>query len=70
MCAAGRDACLLTRELTNQLVALAALLARARRRHPADGLAGRELSAIDHAFADPIDLARKLSMAIHEDHHD
>ncbi len=68
MCAAGRDACLLTRELTNHLVALAALLARARRGLSPEGTAGRELRAIDLAFAEPIDLARKLSIAIHEDH--
>jgi hypothetical protein len=70
MCAAGRDACALTRELTNQLVALAALLERATRRFPADSGAGRELRAIDLAFAEPIDLARKLSMAVHENHDD
>jgi hypothetical protein len=68
MCAAGQEACLLTRELTNHLVALAALLARARRGLSTEGAAGRELAAIDLAFAEPIDLARKLSMAIHEDH--
>jgi hypothetical protein len=68
MCAAGRDACLLTRELTNNLVALAALLARARRGVSPEGAAGRELLEIDLAFAEPIDLARKLSMAVHEDH--
>jgi hypothetical protein len=70
MCAAGRDACELTRELTNHLVAIAALLARARRRFPPSAAAGRELHAIDLAFAEPIDLARKLSMAVHEDHDD
>jgi hypothetical protein len=70
MCAAGRDACLLTRELTNHLVALAALLTRATRRFPAGSDAGRELRAIDLAFAEPIDLARKLSMAVHGDHDD
>jgi hypothetical protein len=68
MCAAGRDACVLTRELTNHLVALAALLARATRRFPAGSDAGRELRTIDLAFAEPIDLARKLSMAVHGDH--
>jgi hypothetical protein len=68
MCGAGRDACELTRELTNHLVAMAALLARARRRVPSEGAAGGELRAIDLAFAEPIDLARKLSMAVHEDH--
>jgi hypothetical protein len=70
MCAAGRDVCLLTRELTNHLVAVAALLARARRRTPPNAPVRRELDAIDHAFADPIDLARKLNMAIYEDHHE
>jgi hypothetical protein len=69
MCAAGRDACELTQELTNNLVALAALLARARRRFPDSDAAGRELRAIDQAFAEPIDLARKLSMAVHENAH-
>jgi hypothetical protein len=68
MCAAGREACLLTRELTNHLVAVAALLARAQRRVPPEGPLGRDLLAIDLAFAEPIDLARKLSMAVHEDH--
>jgi hypothetical protein len=68
MCAVERDACRLTRELTNQLVGVAALLARAMRRLPPDQGVGRELHAIDHAFAEPIELARKLSMAVHEDH--
>jgi hypothetical protein len=35
---------------------------------PPEGAAGRELLAIDLAFAEPIDLARKLSMAVHDDH--
>jgi hypothetical protein len=68
MCAAGRDACQLTQELTHQLVGLAALLAHARRRLPAGSIAGRELHAIDQAFGEPINLARKLSMAVHQDH--
>jgi hypothetical protein len=50
-------------------VALAALLTRARRRFPDSGAAGRELRAIDQAFAEPIDLARKLSMAVHQNAH-
>ena len=70
MCVAGRDACNLTQELTNHLVAVAALLARARRNFPIDGATGRELQAIDEAFAEPIDLARKLSMAVHSTHRD
>lgn len=70
MCAAGRDACELTQELTTHLVALAAMLARARRGVPTGSACGRELRAIDAAFAGPIGLARKLSMAVHEDHHD
>ena len=67
MCAADRDACRLTRELTNHLVGVAALLARAMRRFPAHDPAGREIHAIDHDFGEPIELARKLSMAVHED---
>jgi hypothetical protein len=69
MCAAGPEACELARELTNHLVALAALLTRAKRRFPDSGDTGRELRAIDQAFAEPIDLARKLSMAVHENAH-
>ena len=70
MCAVELDACRLSGELTNQLVGLAALLARAMRRFPAHDRVGREIHAIDHAFAEPIELARKLIMAVHEDHRD
>ena len=68
MCATGRDLCELTQELTHQLVSLAALLARARRRLPEGSVAGRELHAIDRAFAEPIGLAQKLNMAVYCDH--
>jgi hypothetical protein len=67
VCAADSDLYELTQELTHQLVALAALLARARRRLPEGSVAGCELQAIDQAFAGPIDLARKLNMAVHGD---
>jgi hypothetical protein len=67
VCATGCDVHELTQELTHQLVALAALFARARRRLPEGSVAGRELHAIDQAFAEPIDLARKLNMAVHGD---
>ena len=70
MCAAGRDACELAQELTTHLVALAAMLARARRRVPVESGRGRDLHAIDAALARPIGLARKLNMAVHEDHHE
>jgi hypothetical protein len=65
MCGGGREACELTRGLVNELVATAAVLARAKRRLPPTDPLGAELHRIDEAFAEPIDLARKLGMAVH-----
>jgi hypothetical protein len=67
MCENGRDACKLTLELATQLVATAALLARTRRRFAAPERVANELSAIDEAFTEPIELARKLGMTVHSD---
>jgi hypothetical protein len=62
------DACELTRELTNLMVAIAASIERSRRRvAPTDSLQ-RELQAIDDAFAQPIALARKLFIAVYATH--
>ena len=67
MCGSGRDACKLTLELANELVAAAAVLARARRRGAHGSGTTNELSAIDEAFTEPIELARKLAMTVHSD---
>jgi hypothetical protein len=68
MCGGGREACELTRGLINELVATAAVLARAKRGLPATDPLCSELHRIDEAFAEPIDLARKLGMAVHAHH--
>jgi hypothetical protein len=67
MCETGRDACKLSLELATQLVATAALLARTRRRFAGADQVASELSAIDEAFTEPIELARKLGMTVHSD---
>ena len=67
MCESGRETCKLTLELANQLVTVAAVLARTRRRAADLGRATSELSAIDEAFTEPIELARKLAMTVHSD---
>ncbi len=62
------DACELTRELTNLMVAIAASIERSRRRvAPTDALQVG-LQTIDDAFAGPIALARKLFVAVYAAH--
>jgi len=67
MCGTDRDACKLSLALATQLVATAALLARAQRRFAESDRITRELAAIDEALTEPIELARKLGMTVHSD---
>jgi hypothetical protein len=65
MCGEGIEVCELTRQLTNLLIGLDATLEKVRRAAPDAGAVSEDLRAMNEAFKDHIQVARRLSMTVH-----